>query len=117
MADLDGRKLARFLRALEAGYSSQSEVLYHSRTHAADVVQGLHVLLTQGGLADLLAATHAGRQDVNTQLVLLSAYLAAAMHDVNHMGLTNDFLIRTCAPSFTHRIVHGMLGIWRCFPD
>ena len=95
MADLDTRRLACFLRALESGYSSQSEVLYHSRTHAADVVQGLHVLLTQGGLADLLTSTHAGKHDVNTQLVLLAAYLAAAMHDVHHMGLTNDFLIRT----------------------
>lgn len=94
-ADLDGRRLACFLRALESGYSSQNEVLYHSRTHAADVVQGLHVLLTQGGLGDLLAATHAGRADVDSQLVLLAAYLAAAMHDVHHMGLTNDFLVRT----------------------
>lgn len=94
-SDLDARRLTRFLRALESGYSSQNEVLYHSRTHAADVVQSMHVLLTQGGLGDILASTYAGRQDVATQLVLLAAYLAAAMHDVHHMGLTNDFLIRT----------------------
>lgn len=94
-ADLDARRLARFLRAIEAGYASQGDVLYHSRTHAADVLQSMHVLLTQGGLADLVSSTSCGRHEMSTQLVLLAAYLAAAIHDVHHMGLTNDFLIRT----------------------
>ena len=95
MSDLDARRLARYLRALEGCYASQSEVLYHSRTHAADVLQSMHVLLTQGGLGELIASTSTGQRDINTQLALLAGYLAAAIHDVNHMGLTNDFLVRT----------------------
>ncbi|KAJ9511675.1 hypothetical protein QJQ45_017984 [Haematococcus lacustris] len=59
---------------------------YHCRTHAADVVHSLHMLLTQAGVLTSLNLGDAGT---------LAAYLAAAVHDVQHKGLNNDFLIKS----------------------
>lgn len=39
-------KLARFLRRIEEGYRDVNP--YHNATHAADVLQSMHVLLKQG---------------------------------------------------------------------
>lgn len=47
-AELDPTKLARFLRRVEDGYN---DTPYHSKSHAADVLQSMHTLLTLGGLA------------------------------------------------------------------
>lgn len=56
---------------------------YHNKTHAADVLQTMHVILTRGGLLP-------GYGDSFTHLACI---LAAAAHDVEHLGLTNDFLV------------------------
>ncbi|GFH30211.1 phosphodiesterase, partial [Haematococcus lacustris] len=79
---LDPAKLVRWLCHIEAGYCANA---YHNRSHAADVVQTLHLLLTQGGLAP-------GYADPLTRL---AAYLAAVCHDYQHLGRTNDWLIET----------------------
>ncbi|KAJ9518779.1 hypothetical protein QJQ45_026059, partial [Haematococcus lacustris] len=76
---------ARFARALEAGYQDQP---YHNKIHAADVLQTLHVVLTRGGLVP-------GYAD---PLTLLACLLAGAAHDLQHSGLTNDFLVATEHP-------------------
>lgn len=47
-AELEPSKLARFLRRVEDGYN---DTPYHSKAHAADVLQSMHTLLTLGGLA------------------------------------------------------------------
>lgn len=39
--------LARFLRRIEAGYKTNP---YHNATHAADVLQTMHCIITRGGL-------------------------------------------------------------------
>ena len=88
-ADLDTRRLTRFLLAIECGYSTQAEVLYHSRTHACDVLQSMFVLMHQGALDKHLGTGQ------SKQLAVLAAYLAATVHDYQHAGLSNDFLIRT----------------------
>ncbi|KAG2436688.1 hypothetical protein HXX76_006216 [Chlamydomonas incerta] len=80
--------LARLLRALEAGYQGNP---YHNATHAADVLQTLHVIIHGAQL-------HVHYLD---KLGLLAAYFAAIVHDHNHPGLTNDFLVAT----------HDMLAI------
>ncbi|KAL6745688.1 hypothetical protein V8C86DRAFT_3150849 [Haematococcus lacustris] len=77
---LDTTKLVRWLWRIEAGYCANA---YHNRSHAADVVQTLHMLLTQGGLAP-------GYADPLTRL---AAYLAAVCHDYQYHGRTNDWLI------------------------
>lgn len=43
----------------------------------------MHVLMTKGGLSRTL----------DNPLARLAAYLAAMMHDYQHKGLSNDFLI------------------------
>jgi hypothetical protein len=58
---------------------------YHNSTHAADVLQTMHVLLTRGGLVP-------GYAD---QLTLLGSYMAAIVHDYEHRGRTNDYLVNS----------------------
>jgi len=79
---ISGRTLARFLRAVEAGYQGNP---YHNKTHAADVLQSVHVLLTRGGVAPHYA----------TPFTQMCCYLAAVMHDYDHRGVTNDHLVAT----------------------
>ena len=57
---------------------------YHNKTHAADVLQSQYMLLTAGGLARRAA----------DPLILLAALLSAIIHDLDHKGVNNDFLIR-----------------------
>ncbi|KAG2437153.1 hypothetical protein HXX76_005820 [Chlamydomonas incerta] len=77
--------LARLLRHIEAGYVDNP---YHSATHAADVLQTLHVIIHGAQL-------HLHYLD---PLGLFAAYWAAIVHDYGHPGLTNDFLINTSDP-------------------
>ncbi|KAK9839551.1 hypothetical protein WJX84_002829 [Apatococcus fuscideae] len=79
--DLDVIRLARFLRRVEDGYLPNP---YHNKTHAADVLQSQFMLLTAGGL---------GRRAADP-LILLAAVLSAIIHDLDHKGVNNDFLIR-----------------------
>ncbi|KAL6758672.1 3'5'-cyclic nucleotide phosphodiesterase [Haematococcus lacustris] len=81
-AQLDQVKLARWLCCIEDGYCANP---YHNRSHAADVLQTMHMLLTRGGLAP-------GYAD---QQSMLAAYLAAVCHDYQHIGRTNDYLVQT----------------------
>ncbi|KAG2447135.1 hypothetical protein HYH02_007881 [Chlamydomonas schloesseri] len=82
---LSSRTLIRCLRVIEAGYVDNP---YHSATHAADVLQTLHVIIHSGQL-------HVHYLD---PLGLLAAYWAAIVHDYRHPGLTSDFLIATGHP-------------------
>ncbi|GAX75245.1 hypothetical protein CEUSTIGMA_g2690.t1 [Chlamydomonas eustigma] len=80
---LDEMRLVQFLLRIEEGYPSNP---YHNRMHAADVLQSLHVLLCQGGLR---------QGNICDDLSMLSCYLAAIIHDYQHKGVNNDFLVRT----------------------
>lgn len=71
-----------FMMTLEDHYLKDAP--YHNRVHAADVVQSTHVLLNSPAL-----------ESVFTSLEVLSALFASAIHDVDHPGLTNQFLINT----------------------
>ncbi|KAG2497449.1 hypothetical protein HYH03_004604 [Edaphochlamys debaryana] len=82
---LNPMTLARLLRHIEAGYPPNP---YHNATHAADVLQTLHVIVHGAQL-------HVHYLD---RLGLLSAYFAAIVHDYGHPGVTNDFLIATNDP-------------------
>ena len=79
---LNELKLARVLRRIEDGYPDNP---YHNRTHAADVLQSMHVMLTRGGVG-------AAVQD---KLCHLAAYMSAMVHDFEHGGLNNDFLVKS----------------------
>ncbi|KAG1698116.1 cAMP-specific 3',5'-cyclic phosphodiesterase [Nymphon striatum] len=74
--------LVNFLMTLEDHYIK--DVPYHNSTHAADVAQSTHVLLTSPAL-----------DNVFTDLEIFAAIFASAMHDVDHPGLTNQYLVNT----------------------
>ncbi|XP_056590111.1 cAMP-specific 3',5'-cyclic phosphodiesterase 4C isoform X2 [Triplophysa dalaica] len=71
-----------FLMTLEDHY--RADVAYHNSIHAADVVQSTHVLLSTPAL-----------EDVFTDLEIMAALFASAIHDVDHPGMSNQFLINT----------------------
>ncbi|XP_034559454.1 cAMP-specific 3',5'-cyclic phosphodiesterase 4C isoform X2 [Notolabrus celidotus] len=71
-----------FIMTLEDHY--RADVAYHNNIHAADVVQSTHVLLSTPAL-----------EAVFTDLEILAALFASAIHDVDHPGVSNQFLINT----------------------
>ncbi|XP_074158635.1 3',5'-cyclic-AMP phosphodiesterase 4C isoform X1 [Sminthopsis crassicaudata] len=74
--------LVTYLLTLEDHY--HSDVAYHNSIHAADVAQSTHVLLSTPAL-----------EAVFTDLEILAAIFASAIHDVDHPGVSNQFLINT----------------------
>ncbi|XP_064237698.1 3',5'-cyclic-AMP phosphodiesterase 4C isoform X1 [Aotus nancymaae] len=74
--------LATYLLLLEGHY--HADVAYHNSLHAADVTQSTHVLLATPAL-----------EAVFTDLEILAALFASAIHDVDHPGVSNQFLINT----------------------
>uniref|UniRef100_A0A8C5HRG7 Phosphodiesterase n=1 Tax=Gouania willdenowi TaxID=441366 RepID=A0A8C5HRG7_GOUWI len=71
-----------YMMTLEDHY--HSDVAYHNSLHAADVAQSTHILLSTPAL-----------DAVFTDLEILAAIFAAAIHDVDHPGVSNQFLINT----------------------
>uniref|UniRef100_A0A673C7N7 Phosphodiesterase n=1 Tax=Sphaeramia orbicularis TaxID=375764 RepID=A0A673C7N7_9TELE len=71
-----------FMMTLEDHY--HADVAYHNNIHAADVVQSTHVLLSTPAL-----------EAVFTDLEIMAVLFASAIHDVDHPGVTNQFLINT----------------------
>lgn len=89
---LPTQELATCLKEIEDGYSDVNP--YHNCKHAADVLQSMHIILREGGLWDKDNAV-TGYVD---NLTLLACYLAAAVHDFEHGGQTNDYLIKVQDP-------------------
>src|SRR6185437_13651421 len=59
-------------------------VPYHNSTHAADVAQSVHVMFLSHTL-----------DGVFTDLEIMAALFAAAIHDIDHPGVNNQFLVDT----------------------
>ncbi|XP_030051152.1 3',5'-cyclic-AMP phosphodiesterase 4A [Microcaecilia unicolor] len=74
--------LITYTMTLEDHY--HADVAYHNSLHAADVTQSTHALLSTPAL-----------DAVFTDLEILAAIFAAAIHDVDHPGVSNQFLINT----------------------
>jgi len=79
--NLDHVKLVNFLRSIESG---QQDNPYHNATHVADVVQSMHVILCKGGIGKFVG-----------KFEILAGLIAATIHDYEHRGFNNDFLIKT----------------------
>lgn len=78
---ISAKTLVNFLVTLEDHYL---QIPYHNRIHAADVTQSINVLLFS-------PAFHS----VFTDLEVFAALFAAAVHDVHHPGVTNQYLVKT----------------------
>ncbi|XP_066512840.1 dual specificity calcium/calmodulin-dependent 3',5'-cyclic nucleotide phosphodiesterase 1C-like [Hoplias malabaricus] len=75
--------LVSFVEALEVGYSKHKNP-YHNLIHAADVTQTVHYLLLKTGMVHWM-----------TELEIFAMIYAAAVHDYEHTGTTNNFHIQT----------------------
>ena len=84
--EVDREKLWRFIARIEFGMSHNA---YHNKVHVSDVVSSLSYILNAGGLAETLSLS---------ALEIFSAIIAACVHDFEHPGVTNDFLIKTQDP-------------------
>ncbi|KAM7299555.1 cGMP-inhibited 3',5'-cyclic phosphodiesterase A [Ixodes scapularis] len=103
-----------YFHALESGYREKP---YHNRMHAADVLHGVFYLTSQPipgftqavpdttdsplhkTAGNFLAEETYGIMGANfPALELMALYTAAAMHDYDHPGRTNAFLVSTYAP-------------------
>ncbi|XP_076377471.1 phosphodiesterase dunce isoform X6 [Megalopta genalis] len=71
-----------FMMTLEDHYVKDNP--FHNSLHAADVTQSTHALLNTPAL-----------QSVFTSLEITAALFAATIHDVDHPGLTNQFLVNS----------------------
>ncbi|KAG6611295.1 CAMP-specific 3',5'-cyclic phosphodiesterase [Phytophthora cinnamomi] len=74
-----------FLRHIQERYDGTMP--FHNATHAADVMHTLFMMLWNTSLGVKIS-----------QHNQVGALLAAVMHDVEHVGLTNDYLIKTSHP-------------------
>ncbi|XP_040828068.1 calcium/calmodulin-dependent 3',5'-cyclic nucleotide phosphodiesterase 1A isoform X2 [Ochotona curzoniae] len=75
--------LIAFAEALEVGYSKYKNP-YHNLIHAADVTQTVHYIMLHTGIMHWL-----------NELEILAMVFAAAIHDYEHTGTTNNFHIQT----------------------
>ncbi|CAI4231615.1 unnamed protein product [Auanema sp. JU1783] len=85
VADLLGcneEVMHRWLATIEAHYHSGNA--YHNATHAADVLQATSYFLESSSVAGYVSENHA-----------VAALIAAAVHDLDHPGRGNAFLINT----------------------
>ena len=73
---------SRFTRRIE---ELMKDVPYHNRMHVAGVLHAMDFLLMEGGLMSF----------VSDQYELMGCLLAAIVHDFQHPGINNDFLVRT----------------------
>ena len=79
--DLDLPRMAAYFRRIQDGYKDNP---YHSCVHALDVMLNTSYFIRQEAIAQLL-----------TPLDQLAALLAAAIHDHEHPGVNNNFLVAT----------------------
>ncbi|XP_041849820.1 cGMP-inhibited 3',5'-cyclic phosphodiesterase A-like isoform X2 [Melanotaenia boesemani] len=142
------KEFMNYFHALENGYR---DIPYHNRIHATDVlhavwylttqpVPGLPTLLTENGIhTDSNGITSRSTSFLRSKmnfvveegygslaglipgLELMALYVAAAMHDYDHPGRTNAFLVATSAPQallYNDRSVlenHHAAAAWNLF--
>ncbi|XP_034025264.1 cGMP-inhibited 3',5'-cyclic phosphodiesterase A-like [Thalassophryne amazonica] len=141
------QEFMNYFHALESGYR---DIPYHNRIHATDVLHGVWFLTTQpvpglptpltgngihtdngithGTIGLLVSKMNSVLQEGSGSLAgfipaleLMALYVAAAMHDYDHPGRTNAFLVATNAPQallYNDRSVlenHHAASAWNLF--
>jgi len=94
--NLDRGKLVDFFAEIERGYDDANA--YHNRSHAASVMHSMYTLVEHGGIGRICGAALCegdAPSDESGHLEMMACLLAAAIHDYEHRGLTNDFLMKT----------------------
>ncbi|KAJ3031521.1 UNVERIFIED_CONTAM: hypothetical protein HDU68_003057 [Siphonaria sp. JEL0065] len=80
--NLDSCKFINFMATIESGY--HASLAFHNSIHAADVLHCINYLVQTPSI-----------RAVFTDLELLAIYIAASIHDFDHPGVNNQFLIAT----------------------
>jgi len=75
---ISAEHLHAYLKKVEDGYR---DVPYHNCIHIADVLQRFHAIIS--------------KSDEFTPLERFAGYIAAVIHDYNHGGVTNSYLVAT----------------------
>lgn len=91
---LDAEKLRSFFLEIEEGYDDGNSISYHNRAHGASALHAMHALLQHGGILAAVAPAF-GKEESSAGLERMACLVAAAVHDYEHCGLTNDYLVRT----------------------
>ena len=79
--NVDFTSLMCFVRKLAGGYKTIS---YHNQTLAADVCQTFNYFAVDAGVKDIIRLDN---------LEQMSCYISAALHDFEHPGVNNIFLV------------------------
>lgn len=74
-------KMMAFAKALQAGYKN---ITYHNSSHAGDLCQTFNYYMVAGGLRDKCKMDN---------VEILSCLVSACMHDYEHPGVNNAFLV------------------------
>ncbi|KRY12494.1 putative 3',5'-cyclic phosphodiesterase pde-3 [Trichinella patagoniensis] len=90
---IDLHKFFNFFHAIEEGYR---DLPYHNRVHASDVLHACFYLTTHWVPA--YAHASSGFVSLFSAVELMALYTAAAIHDHDHPGRNNAFLIATQDP-------------------
>jgi len=124
--DIVPDSLREFSTLIEQGYVRKNP--YHNSTHAADVVQAFNVIF------HWFETSHSDPTDPNSkpncvlqEQELLSGLLAASIHDFEHPGLNNNYIIRTKHPMSiryndisvleNHHVSAGFIAMMSVEPD
>mmetsp|Transcript_143224 Transcript_143224/g.249799 ORF Transcript_143224/g.249799 Transcript_143224/m.249799 type:complete len:907 (+) Transcript_143224:59-2779(+) len=93
--NLEKVKLQQFLLEIERGYPDSNQ--YHNRSHAASVLHFMHSILSHACVAEAtsVAANSVEPADRQQKFILLAGLLAAIVHDYQHEGVNNDFLVKS----------------------
>lgn len=70
-----------FIRAIQGGYK---KITYHNKTHAADLCQTFNYFLIGGQVRETIKLDN---------LECIASYVAACVHDFEHPGVNNVFLV------------------------
>ncbi|KAJ3353564.1 High affinity cAMP-specific 3',5'-cyclic phosphodiesterase 7A [Entophlyctis luteolus] len=82
--EFDEKTVRKFFKTLENAYNP---LPYHSALHASDVLQAMHFFISNFEMIDTFKRDE-----------ILAAMIAAAVHDVDHSGFTNAYLIASSNP-------------------
>ncbi|KAL3144948.1 hypothetical protein ABBQ32_003454 [Trebouxia sp. C0010 RCD-2024] len=84
---LDETNLCKYALKIESGYDANNP--YHNSIHVASVLQMSHMLMCHGGVL---------KNRAMTRMQQIATYWSALVHDHEHGGVNNDFLIKTRHP-------------------
>ncbi len=85
-------RLASFLMRIEAGYSMRRP--YHNALHASCVVVSVYDILFKRRAVEKIGLSNDNYNNVrNNNIILFATIIAAAIHDYQHMGLSNKCIV------------------------